>query len=91
MRACAFDPNGERFWTATARSGLKHGPAFEIPLSQAAAPGSYVLQACSVGPVERDEDFSQRPCVRGILEYEFKVTSKASKAVAEAPRAEARR
>lgn len=71
VRLCAFDSSGNRVWTGTTRSGSPKPKPIKIPTRPEFPLGTYVLQACSVGEVESDEDFAGRPCVRPILEYEF--------------------
>lgn len=91
LRACAFDPSGKRVWTKDMVSGGKNNSAvWAMPIQGNAALGSYTLQACSVGPVKAGTNFSDLPCIRPILEYDFQIEAgggKADELVAKAPNA----
>jgi len=72
VRACVFDPEGQRIWQGELASGLDSTGRLEIRLSEDLSEGGYWVQACTVGEVaSKTADFGDAACIRPILEYEF--------------------
>lgn len=71
MRICFFGPDRQRLKVASLVSGTGH-PALKLATDERARPGTYTVQACSIGDVDSEElPLPDRPCSRVVLEYDF--------------------
>jgi hypothetical protein len=73
VRFCFFAPDGRRSSVQSVVSGDKP-PSVALRSSTDSLPGTYLVQACSVGEVgERRPPFDELPCKRILLEYDFRI------------------
>ncbi|MFO0760717.1 MAG: DUF2723 domain-containing protein [Byssovorax sp.] len=75
LRFCFFDPDGKKVAQEQVISGADK-PKIALPLAPDAKPGTYHVQACSVGDLGDDPFPETLGCQRAVLEYAFTVESK---------------